>query len=118
DAPGHARRRLRAMDQGFSRRVVTRMRSGVRPRQKGVCVRVFLLSTTLLCVAACASPTPPGSNVDLTPPAFAERPPPVFPPDQTASAPPPAVALAPVSSSPGAPVPLTPVPGGNSELSV
>ncbi len=60
----------------------------------------------------------PGANVDLTPPAFAERPPPSLPSDMAAAGSP--VAPAPASTEPGAPVPLTPPPGASpsAELSI
>lgn len=86
------------MDQGFPRRIVTPFGAAERPRQKGDCVRVLLLSTALLCVAACSMSGPPGSGMDVRPPAFAERPPPQLPPGMAAA-------------EPGAPTPLTPAPG-------
>lgn len=79
-------------------------------------MRVLLLSAMLVGVAACSSPGVPGANVDLTPPAFAERPPPALPPDVAANAAPAAPAPAtPVQAAnePGAPVPLTPAPGSS-----
>jgi hypothetical protein len=89
-------------------------------------VRVLLLSAMLLGVAACTSPGVPGANADLTPPAFAERPPPAPPPDMgAAAASPVAPAPAPTafvqaSNEPGAPVPLTPSVGASpsAELSI
>jgi len=63
-------------------------------------VRLLLLSTALLGVAACSASGPPASNMDLTPPAFAERPSPTVPAEAVAAN----AAPAPV----GQPVPLTP----------
>jgi hypothetical protein len=75
----------------------------------------------LLGVAACSSMGVPGANADLTPPAFAERPPPAVPPTMAAGAPPPAApAPAVAATEPGAPVALTPAPDASpsAELSI
>jgi len=93
-----------------------RNRGQAGPRIKGVCVRGLLLSAILLGVAACSSNGVPGANVDLTPPAYAERPPPTMQRDMASAAAP----ASPAMTGPGAPVPLTPAPGASpsAELSI
>jgi hypothetical protein len=71
-------------------------------------VRVLLLSAMLLSVAACSSPGVPGSNVNIIPPGFAERPSPTTSAEMAAApAPVQTVPLQP-ATQPGTPVPLTP----------
>lgn len=81
-------------------------------------MRVLLLSAMLVGVAACSASGVPGANVDLTPPAFAERPPQSMP--ATAAASPAMPAPVEASNRPGAPVPLTPAPnsGPSGELAI